>query len=222
MSDEKKKVLRFQRGLKVSIRTKIVLQGLESFTKALSTARLIERDLEDLKQQGLLEHRGKGKATSSHPRAKRDEPKRKRPAVDERRHYSSLCRSCGKDHAEGPCRRLTGACFKCGDMGHMIRDCPKMRSQPQQARGADDRRPRAQGRVYAVTRKEAQNAPAAIEGMISVSNGTAYVLFDYGSKHSFVSPKYVRYLSAKPEALEQDLLVRTPRYAYVLDYLQEV
>ena len=85
----------------------------------------------------------------------------------------------------------------------MIRDCPKRGDAPlnRPARGADDRRQRIQGKAYTITREEAQNAPAVIEGTLPISYGIAHVLVDCGSTHSFVSPKYVRFLCAKPEAL---------------------
>ena len=35
-----------------------------------------------------------------------------------------VCEHCEKRH-EGECRRLTGGCFQCGALDHMIRDCPK-------------------------------------------------------------------------------------------------
>jgi hypothetical protein len=34
-----------------------------------------------------------------------------------------LCALCGRNH-RGPCRRSSGVCFGCGQVGHMKRDCP--------------------------------------------------------------------------------------------------
>ncbi|CAH9056849.1 unnamed protein product [Cuscuta europaea] len=36
-----------------------------------------------------------------------------------------LCSFCNKHHI-GECRRASGACFRCGQMGHMLRDCPTL------------------------------------------------------------------------------------------------
>ena len=92
----------------------------------------------------------------------------------------------------------------------MIRDCPKRDALYRLARGDDDRRQRIQGQAYAITREEAQNSPAVIEGTLPISCGIAHVLIDCRSTHSFVSPKYVQFLSVNPESLSFELVVKTP------------
>ncbi|XP_028075804.1 uncharacterized protein LOC114278026 [Camellia sinensis] len=37
------------------------------------------------------------------------------------------CSTCGRIHW-GQCRRDMGACFRCGQVGHLLRDCPKLAS----------------------------------------------------------------------------------------------
>ena len=39
-----------------------------------------------------------------------------------------VCQKCGKKH-KGVCYRESRACFKCGQMGHRIKDCPSMKSE---------------------------------------------------------------------------------------------
>ena len=59
--------MKFQKGLKFSIRNKIVPLRLQSYDDMLATAQLIEQDLEQQKQE-VENHRGKGKATSVSPK----------------------------------------------------------------------------------------------------------------------------------------------------------
>jgi len=45
---------------------------------------------------------------------------------------TDACRFCGRRHGTAPCPARTGACFECGQQGHMARFCPKkQRGQPQ-------------------------------------------------------------------------------------------
>ncbi|CAH9104180.1 unnamed protein product [Cuscuta epithymum] len=92
-----------------------------------------------------------------------------------------LCSFCGKHHM-GECRRASGACFRCGQMGHMLRECPSLATgnassaparpmQPPQRRGQNHNqgnttnnsetvnRPqqgRPQARTYAMQAREEQ------------------------------------------------------------------
>ncbi|KAK8621622.1 hypothetical protein V6N13_081055 [Hibiscus sabdariffa] len=38
--------------------------------------------------------------------------------------FYPVCSFCHKKHPARPCFRQTGACFFCGEQGHLIRDCP--------------------------------------------------------------------------------------------------
>eukprot|EP00257_Ricinus_communis_P022451 XP_015582180.1 hornerin-like [Ricinus communis] len=42
---------------------------------------------------------------------------------------ASTCRMCGRSH-QGPCLTSSGACFRCGEMGHMARECPRYFGRP--------------------------------------------------------------------------------------------
>ena len=95
--DEKKKVRRFQRGLKLSIRNRIVPLGLAKFSQALASAQMIERDMEDQRQEAEY-HQGRGKSMVTHPRPKREEPKGKRQAFESRKPYFQVCKICGNEH----------------------------------------------------------------------------------------------------------------------------
>lgn len=38
------------------------------------------------------------------------------------------CGNCRGRHSSEQCKRASGACYKCDEMGHMKKDCPQMRS----------------------------------------------------------------------------------------------
>ena len=52
--------------------------------------------------------------------------------------------------------------------------------------------------------------PNVAAGTFSVSNQEAYILFDSGSTHTFVSIKFPKTLTVKSEKLDFELCVFTP------------
>ena len=81
VADERKKVRRFQKGLKLNIRNRLVPLGLSKFSQALSSARMIERDMEEQKEEAAY-RQGRGKPVVNHPRPVRVDPRGKRPATE--------------------------------------------------------------------------------------------------------------------------------------------
>nr|GFC99683.1 hypothetical protein [Tanacetum cinerariifolium] len=55
----------------------------------------------------------------------------------------------------GECRRAAGACFKCGQAGHLQKDCKK--NTTASTSGQADKKPGASGRVFAITKGHAAN-----------------------------------------------------------------
>ncbi|GKA12446.1 putative reverse transcriptase domain-containing protein [Tanacetum coccineum] len=66
-----------------------------------------------------------------------------------------VCTTCGRRHP-GECRRAAGTCFKCGQAGHLQRDCKK--NTGASSSGHADKKPDASGRVFALTQDQAANA----------------------------------------------------------------
>nr|GFD20245.1 hypothetical protein [Tanacetum cinerariifolium] len=56
---------------------------------------------------------------------------------------------------QGECRRAAGTCFKCGQAGHLQKDCKK--NTTTSTSGQADKKPRALGRVFAITEGQAAN-----------------------------------------------------------------
>ncbi|KAK8685936.1 hypothetical protein V6N13_124967 [Hibiscus sabdariffa] len=44
-----------------------------------------------------------------------------------------VCNHCRRRQLAGQCWKQSRACFYCGDLGHIIRDCPKNTTKPQNA-----------------------------------------------------------------------------------------
>ncbi|XP_056167607.1 uncharacterized protein LOC130138216 [Syzygium oleosum] len=131
------------------------------------------------------------------------------------------CRFCGRHHGSAPCPMRTGVCFGCGQHGHHVRDCPRqaagaqrpMQQVGQPASSAPPNqwnRPQVQGRVYAVTRKEAEDSPAVITGTVSLHDHAAYALFDPGATHSFVAKQFVELVGLSPKPLGVVYNISTP------------
>nr|GFC85371.1 hypothetical protein [Tanacetum cinerariifolium] len=59
-----------------------------------------------------------------------------------------VCTTCGRRHP-GECRRAAGTCFKCGQAGHLQKDCKK--NITASTSGQADKKTGASGRVFAIT-----------------------------------------------------------------------
>ncbi|XP_070034443.1 uncharacterized protein [Nicotiana tomentosiformis] len=101
-------------------------------------------------------------------------------------------------------------CFKCGDLGHLKRHCPRFREA---ARGHPRRGDRLGGgqAIYALpARPDAVASDTMITGIVSVCDSDASALFDPGSTYSYVSSYFARYMDMNYESLVSSVHVSTP------------
>ncbi|XP_076906629.1 uncharacterized protein LOC143562811 [Bidens hawaiensis] len=118
-----------------------------------------------------------------------------------------ICETCGKRH-QGICRQGTGACFRCGETGHMIKNCPKQDTKKKI--GGNVAPPNTGGRVFTLSATDAKNAPGTVSGTLQLGERCIYVLFDTRATHSVVSNLFAKYLTIRPTPLDHTLTISTP------------
>ena len=129
VNTEQKNIIKFLEGLSPIIErdaTDIVLPA--TFQEALKRAYKFE-DINNKIIKDAQKKRWQQQSQRSHQNKKRRQ--------DQNPPRQSACEQCGKNHPSHLCYRVTGGCYKCGIMDHMVRDCPNNRNQgnmpPQQA-----------------------------------------------------------------------------------------
>nr|GFB67507.1 hypothetical protein [Tanacetum cinerariifolium] len=95
-----------------------------------------------------------------------------------------VCTTYGRRHP-GECRRAAGTCFKCGQTGHLQKDCQK--NTTASTSGQADKKLGASGRVFAITEDHATKASGTITGTLFIYGHEVFVLFDTGATHSVIS-----------------------------------
>ncbi|GJV61972.1 putative reverse transcriptase domain-containing protein [Tanacetum coccineum] len=90
-----------------------------------------------------------------------------------------------------------GACYECGNTGHMKRNCPKLKNH-----GNGNRNVPAQGRAYALGGIDASPDSNVIKGTFLLNNRYAIIFFDTGADRSFVSNTFSTLIDITPTTLE--------------------
>ncbi|XP_030449845.1 uncharacterized protein LOC115672208 [Syzygium oleosum] len=103
------------------------------------------------------------------------------------------------------------SCYLCGQRGHLAHSCFMRRNAPSVGKPQENpQRQRTSGKVFAMIEKDAAASNAVVAGNISIAPQCAYVLFDHGATHSFISTKFKKKFDVLPEPLEYELRVDTP------------
>nr|GFA77182.1 hypothetical protein [Tanacetum cinerariifolium] len=118
-----------------------------------------------------------------------------------------VCTTCGRRHP-GECRRAAGTCFKCGQTGHMQKDCKK--NTTASTSGQADKKPGASGRVFAITEDHATKTSGTITGTLFIYGHAVFVLFDTGATHSVISSTFASLVTTTPILRDHVLCISTP------------
>ncbi|GJT12947.1 putative reverse transcriptase domain-containing protein [Tanacetum coccineum] len=127
-------------------------------------------------------------------------------------HHTGQCApKCGNckryGHATNDCRvntnnnnnknQKTGACYECGNTGHIKKNCPKLKN-----RRNGNGNGTTQGRAYALGGRDASPDSNVITGTFLLNNRYATILFDTGADRSFVSNTFSALINITPTTLE--------------------
>ncbi|XP_041025421.1 uncharacterized protein LOC121265826 [Juglans microcarpa x Juglans regia] len=124
------------------------------------------------------------------------------------------CRQCGERHS-GECQRASGACFRCGQTGHMIRDCQQITPGGVSTPNANPKTA-TKAKVYAITPGDVdleadETADAGvITGKIRLKQYVVCALFDSRASRSFISNRCARRCELKAEPMSWKVLVGIP------------
>lgn len=205
-----KKAQRFEKGLRPEISCILAGLGQLTYAEVLDCAQKIEfqtstnnvsRKSTDPTGAGKRKW-GEGKPNNSNDNYKHvrtgEGPNYRNPGS------APTCPACGRNHM-GACLLKRGVCFRCKQLGHHARNCPRPIE-------GNDRLPPPPPRVraYAMTQHEASTDPGTMAGMLSILGMPVLVLFDTGATHSFISTMMYKKLGLKGVKIDDALVVSIP------------
>ncbi|XP_041020483.1 uncharacterized protein LOC121262135 [Juglans microcarpa x Juglans regia] len=171
--DEEKKARKFEEGLNYKIYERVMLLQIQSFSKLVHKAMLVEQNI----KRGMELQEQRKRASPPRSSSMDQGPWKKRNEGNGSRHVQgnqsiNPCKFCSNIHF-GECKKEIGACFRCGKNRHFIKDCPlllldnKKPNPPpgsQQTNQGNNQRRMGTALVFALTSEDAENDTNAITG----------------------------------------------------------
>ncbi|KAG8369537.1 hypothetical protein BUALT_Bualt14G0023800 [Buddleja alternifolia] len=175
-----KKCTRFEFGLHFTIRNRITQTDSESYSK-LKAAAIRSEKLDSESRNFQLNKKRKNEQTGGFRERKEFTLSSQRSFLSSSKGNNvrsttsntisvgastATCSHCGRNH-RGECRPLTGKCFRCGEPGHIARNCPMPREETtiEQSRfsGFSPSRGRGRGRFGTGRRTGTEGSQASTE-----------------------------------------------------------
>ena len=129
VANEEMKMERFERGLKSKLKTNMAALTFPNLQTMYQKAIKVERVIDESEAFELAMQQKRKREVESSQGGVRGNGKKPHPNYQSQKDRTPYeprprCDTCGKLH-NGPCARLTGACFGCGEIGHYQNQCPK-------------------------------------------------------------------------------------------------
>ncbi|KAH9665582.1 Endonuclease [Citrus sinensis] len=223
VANEGSKYRKFLEGLRPNIKGRVTILKINNYADLVDRAILAEKDI--LEAQVIRDQRNKknrqggpqnGSSYRQGPHSQKyngggNKWDNKGVPDDTAQRNYPICRHCERRHP-GECHWKTRACFACGESGHRIMDCPKRRSETTNTltNEGQKKKLRVQGRVFALTEKDAEVSNDVVSGTLSLFSREAKVLFYLGATHSFVSCVFARYANVPITPLDVHVTISTP------------
>ncbi|GJU01043.1 putative reverse transcriptase domain-containing protein [Tanacetum coccineum] len=112
-------------------------------------------------------------------------------------HATNDCRVNTNNNNNNNKNQKAGACYECGNTGHIKKNCPKLKNC-----GNGNKNSTAQERAYALGGRDASPDSNVITGTFLLNNRYATILFFTGADKSFVSNTFSALINITPTTLE--------------------
>ncbi|XP_075473995.1 uncharacterized protein LOC142505057 [Primulina tabacum] len=207
MSDDTLKIHRFKKGLNSRIKSALAMFKPNNFADLMGAIMSAETNIKRREEESKNKRPFISQSAQNGPKFKRPNhsngPSKGtfNNAVSKEGNWCSIYQ---QNHL-GECYRKTGAFFKCGKVGHQIKECPENKDKGTIPNKTNENKVNA--RVYAVTQDEADNTNDVVVGTFLLNEMPAYALFDCGANHSFVSRRFAKKLKLEHETLSELLRV---------------
>ncbi|XP_065620627.1 uncharacterized protein LOC136063741 [Quercus suber] len=153
-----------------------VLQ-LKVYSEVVETAKVVRKECEDY-QKIRDQNKKRSKPEESQKENENDKPFKKKTTIELEpkvvQQVIENCSKCGKKHNSVRYHE-SGPCFKCGKMGHRIKDCPALKSEPMVKLNDTNQKPKIQGRVFAITGQSDEETKSGERVVLYSSESSGFV-----------------------------------------------